>query len=288
MNNLDYKYREIPLENIERDPDQPRKDFGTEGDTNRLLVSIQKRGLRKPIDVSEISPNRFIIIDGHRRYICSQKLGLKRIKCQVYPKLEKGELEIIRYELQNNRRAWRPLERSEALQRIKDSGGFSTIKELAKNLSLSETVVNMSLQLRRQKLTYLELMEKYGLLESYRSEFIRLKPKIRKIKDFEVDDIVENIFERVNHKAIKNAKDFRKLGRIFLRATANEEQLYQYLSNRDMTVEELRKKTTDTGFSLLIEQMIQSITEKKQKGVSFSSEEKEFIIQLKDLLNKIF
>lgn len=188
--------------------------------------------------------------------------------------------------MQNNRRPWKPLERSDSLERIKNTFGYRTNREVAAHVHQSESVVASSLQLRQQKMVYIELMEKYGLSESYRVEFVRLKPKIRKIRDYEVDDIIVKLFERVEHKVIRSAKDFRKLGRIFLRATANEEELYRFLSNGDMTISELEQRTIQTGFSLIIEQLIQKIGSKRQDGVAFSSQEKLFLEQLRDLLNQ--
>lgn len=285
MSKSAFIFKEIPLEQIQRDPDQPRKDFGTDGDENRLLISVRDIGIQSPLTVSEIEPNRYIIADGHRRYICAQKLRLETVPCRVYPKLDKGEFETIRFEIQNNRRPWKPLERSEALARIKDANNFKTNKELAAYLHLSEVLVCNSLGLRNQKIEYIGLMEKYELKEAYRVEFVRLKTKIRKIKDIEADDIILRIFGKVQHGTISSAKDFRKLGRIFLRATANEVELYQFLMDPDMSVYELEQRALNSGFSLLIEQLIQKIVGKRSEGIAFSSQERSFLVQLKELLN---
>lgn len=286
MDKSNYKYQELSIEKIQRDPDQPRKDFGTEGDENKLLISIKERGILEPIEVSELEDDKFIVINGHRRYIVAQKLGFKTIPCIVFPHLKKGDLETIRFEVQTNERRWKPSERSEALNRIKTEKNFKSNKELAQHLGLSETVVANSLQLRNLVMEYLSLMEKYDLPESYRVEFMRLKPKLRKLGKMEVNDIITNTFERVQNHVIKNAKDFRKLGRIFLRATANERELTHFLSDPDMTIEELEQRTLQSGSSLLVEQLIKYISSKRQKGVDFSSQEKEFLEQLRELLNQ--
>lgn len=285
MYKVNYKYQELPIEQIQTDPDQPRKDFGIDGDENRLKVSIIEYGILKPIQVSELGGNKFIIIDGHRRYKVAQKLDFKTVPCIVSPELKKGDLEIKRFEMQTNQRRWKPSERSEALNRIKTEKNFKSNKELAQHLGLSETVVANSLQLRNLTLEYLSLMEKYNLSDSYRVEFIRLKPKLRKLGKMEVSDIVVNIFERIQNHVIKNAKDLRKLGRIFLRATANEKELTHFLSDPDMTIEELEQRTLQSGSSLLVEQLIKYISSKRQKGIEFSSQEKEFLEQLRELLN---
>lgn len=229
--------------------------------------------------------NRYLIIEGHRRSICVGKLGDKTVWCRVYPKMGKGELESLRFELQNNRRSWRPLERSSSLQRIKSEMRFQTNKQMAEHLGMNESLIINSLQLSTIKMDYLEVMSNYQLPSSYHTEFVRLKPKIRKIREFEAHDIILKIFSKVQHKVITNAHDFRKLGRVFLRATANEEELYKFISDPDMTISELEQRTIQSGFSLHIEQVIQRVSSKRQEGVAFSSQERTFLEQLKQLLN---
>ncbi len=286
MQKYKYTFKELPISQVERDPNQPRKDFGTDGDENRLLTSIEQYGIEQPIIVSQVEDRRYIILDGHRRYICAKKLGFKTLPCRVYPKLPSGEFESRRYEIQNNRRPWKPLERSEAIQRIKNYLRFETNKQIASHLHISESVIGNSLQLRSEKMEHLEMMAKYGLSEAYQVEFVRLKPKIRKIREFEVDDVIQKLFEKVQHKVIRSAKDFRKLGRVFLRATANEKEVYRFLSNPDMTINELENKTVHSGFSLLIEQLIQKVAGKRKDGEAFTSQEKTMLTQLSDLLKK--
>lgn len=281
-----YIFKQLPVDQIERDANQPRIDFGTEGDENRLLVSIKKHGIQQDLVVTELEDNRYRIIDGHRRYICAQKLEFAKVPCRIYPKMSVGELETRRYEIQNNRRQWKPAERADALERIKTAMTFRTHQEVAEHLGMSRTAVANSLQLRKEKMSHIGLMEKYDLSESFRVEFVRLKPKMRKIKNIEVDNIIINIFDRVQHKTIRNAKDLRKLGRIFERATANEEELHNFLLNPDMTVAELEQHTLQSGFSLNIERIIREIGAKRQKGIAFSSKEKAFLEQLRSLLNK--
>lgn len=287
MNKITYLFQTLSLKQIEIDSEQPRTDIGTEGDTSRLKTSIEKHGILNPIAVTQLELNRYKIIDGHRRYKVAKDLGVITIPCIVYSKLKPADLEISRYEMQNNRRPWRPIERSNHFARIMELMRLKNNQQLAQALHLSKTLVNNSLQLRTIHLDYLTLMEKYGLSESYHTEFVRLKPKIRKIGNFEVQDIIVNIFERVRNKVIKSAKDFRKLGRVFQRASANEKALINFLSDTDMTIDELEQQTLQSGFSLHVEQLIQQISKKKQEGQDFNPQEKEFLEQLRLLLNQI-
>lgn len=224
-------FKELPIDQIEQDPEQPRKDFGVHGADNRLMVSLKEIGIQQPLGVVQKENDRYILIDGHRRHIAARELGMKTAPCRIYTKLRKGELERIRFEVQNNRREWKPLERSEALNRIKVQKGFSN-KELAACLGLSPTLIHFSLRLREQSIEYLGLMERYELSDAYRIEFIRLKKHLRTIGDLELSDITIILFEKVKSGVISNAKAFRQLRKIFLRAHLNEKELHEFLTDR--------------------------------------------------------
>lgn len=283
-----FVFMEIPIEKIQMDANQPRTDYGTEGDENRLLVSIRDIGLQVPIKVmKQKDGDGFLIIDGHRRYICAKKLNFKKLPCVVEENLSLGQLELRRYETQNNRRDWKPIERSEAFHRIKESMNYRTNKELAKALRLSESIVADILNLKNLQLRYLSLMMEYDLSQAYQSEFVKLYPKLRKIREFEVDEIILNIFERVKHQVIKTSKDFRRLGRIFKRASANEEEIYTYLKDADMTVSELVGRTEQSGFSGLATDLINQIGKKRKDGQAYTSKEKTILQQLRKLLKEV-
>ncbi|MBI3633842.1 MAG: hypothetical protein HY226_06175, partial [Candidatus Vogelbacteria bacterium] len=128
------------------------------------------------------------------------------------------------------------------------------------------------------------------LAPSYQVEFVKLRPKLRPIKgspkDFGIDDIIKTLFERVSHQVIRTSKDFRTLGRIFLRATANSKQLHTFLSDPDMTVGDLEDMTIQSGFSLWLEQSIEKIQANQKAGTKFSSQEKLLLVELQKQLDK--
>ena len=286
MNKAKYNYKMVPLSQIHQDNDQPRKDIGNESDRAKLKVSIEAYGIAIPLAVCQVEDEKYDIIDGHRRYLCATDIGLAEVPCLVYPKMPEGEFESRRFEMQNNRKPWMPLERSNALARIKDVMGFRTNRELADYLHMSETPIANSLQLRNESMSYLALMHKYGLSQSYMTEFMRLKPKIRKVKNIEPNQVIVRIFEKVKAKVINTSRDFRKLGRVFKRATANEKELYRFLDDPDMTIEELSLRTVQSGFTYLIEQLMQDIKTTLSEGKAFTEQEVPLLKQLAVLINK--
>ncbi len=281
-----FTFMELPISQVARDPNQPRKDFGAEGEKNKLKLSIKNYGIEEPIKVSEVSPKRYIIIDGHRRYICAQKLNMKYVPCRIYPKMTDGEFETRRYEMQNNRRAWNSLERSEALERIKYSYGFKNNHELADYLGMSRSSVQLAMQMRKQRISNLTMMERYSVPKSVRMSMLNLFKKLRKIKKLEVDDITAIIFEKIEKKVIKKSLDIRKIGKAFMQATINEDEIHQFLTKPDMTANELEQRTRQTGFALMCGDLIKKITQKKENGTSYTKNEKASLVQLESLIRK--
>jgi len=279
-------FAELPVAQVQRDQNQPRQDFGAEGEKNKLKLSIKNYGIEEPIKVSQIAEKRYIIIDGHRRFICAQKLGMKTVPCRIYPKMTDGEFETRRYEMQNNRRAWNPLEKSEALERIKYSYGFKNNHELAVYLGMSRSSVQLAMQMRKQRISNLTMMERYSVPKGVRMAMLHLFKKLQRIKKFEVDDITSIIFQKVDKKVITKALDIRKIGKAFMQATINEDEIYEFLAKQGMTANELEQRTRQTGFALMCGDLIKKITKKKENGTSFTKNERGSLIQLQALIRK--
>ncbi len=284
MTEQEFQFTEIPLAYIQEDPDQPRENFGSEDDVNPLLTSMQIVGTGNAILVEKHDPKKYVVIDGHRRYRFAKKMKKHKIWCRVFPRLPRGELTLMRYHFQNVRRGWKPLERAEALMQIQESRKLKTYKEIGSIVNLTESTVRQSMELRNLKLEYLALMEHYGLSASYRNEFVRLKPKLRRIREFEVSDIIRNLFERVQRKLVRGSKEFRTLGMIFNRASANEPEIERWLNHPNMTIMELERRCSTSGFSLLTEKLLQQLAGKQSSDVPLSDQEEQSLEQLYTLL----
>ena len=73
---------EIPLDQIERNPNQPRSLFD-EDKLEELAASIREIGIIQPITLRQTAENRFQIIAGERRWRASQIAGLKTIPAYI-------------------------------------------------------------------------------------------------------------------------------------------------------------------------------------------------------------
>jgi len=80
-NDADDVYRQLPIESIEPNKDQPRTHF-EEAKLEELAESIRQNGLLQPIVVRPYN-GRYQIVVGERRYRACQKAGMTLIPCLV-------------------------------------------------------------------------------------------------------------------------------------------------------------------------------------------------------------
>ena len=73
---------EIPIDQIEPNPGQPRRDFDEEA-LAELADSIKAIGIIQPVTLRQVADNKFQIIAGERRWRASQMAGLKAIPAYI-------------------------------------------------------------------------------------------------------------------------------------------------------------------------------------------------------------
>lgn len=72
----------LPLENIETNPKQPRKDFDEQA-LQELAQSIRQHDIIQPVTVSKLHGNKYRLIAGERRWRAAKLAGLKDIPAYV-------------------------------------------------------------------------------------------------------------------------------------------------------------------------------------------------------------
>ena len=87
--------RELPIELVHRNPDQPRRHFD-EAELETLTATIRNQGVLQPILVRPApdKPDEFQIVAGERRWRAAQKAGLRTIPAVVKPLDDRAVLEI--------------------------------------------------------------------------------------------------------------------------------------------------------------------------------------------------
>ncbi|RME61957.1 MAG: ParB/RepB/Spo0J family partition protein [Candidatus Dadabacteria bacterium] len=141
-------YKEIPIDLIDRDINQPRVYFDPEG-LEELACSIKQYGILSPLLVRRsIKAGRFVLIAGERRLRAAKMAGLKTVPALVDTCRGDDPESNLVFQLTENlqRRDLTPLERAHAIGALKDSTNLS-VRELAEKLGISKSSVQRSLDL---------------------------------------------------------------------------------------------------------------------------------------------
>ena len=114
----DRELRHIPVEMIQRGQYQPRTVMQPEA-LEELAASIRSQGVMQPIVVRSISPGRFEIIAGERRWQAAQMAGLHDIPALVRKVDDEAAVAMALVE-NIQREDLGPLEEAVALKRLQD------------------------------------------------------------------------------------------------------------------------------------------------------------------------
>ena len=143
----------IPIENIYRDENQPRKEFNKEK-IEELAQSIHKNGLIQPLILTKKDNNSYVLVAGERRWRAAQLANLKTIPALLLPQdLDKDEISLIENIQRENLKI---SEEAQAYQRLIDKNKYtheglskivgksrSHITNLLRILSLDEYFLNL-------------------------------------------------------------------------------------------------------------------------------------------------
>ena len=135
---------QIPLEQIEPNPFQPRVDFDDTA-LGELAASIKEQGIIQPITVRKLGYDKYQIISGERRYKASKLGGLKTIPAYIRVANDQGMLEMAIVE-NIQRQDLNSLEVALSYKRLIDECGL-TQEELSERLCKNRSTVTNFLRL---------------------------------------------------------------------------------------------------------------------------------------------
>lgn len=137
---------EIPVDQIEVNPRQPRKDFAP-GALDELAHSLRTSGMLQPVVVRRTVDGRWQLIAGERRWRAARQAGLERIPAVVREATDAESLELALVE-NLLREDLNPLEEAEAFQQILTEFGW-TQEQLAQRVGKDRSTIANSLRLLR-------------------------------------------------------------------------------------------------------------------------------------------
>ena len=135
---------EIPIEQIEPNPDQPRREFDPTA-MAELAVSIQNMGIIAPITLRQVSPDRYQIIAGERRWRASQMAGLASIPAYIRTADDESVMELALVE-NIQREDLNAIEIALAYEHLAESSGM-TQEKISERVGKSRTAVTNYMRL---------------------------------------------------------------------------------------------------------------------------------------------
>jgi len=128
---------ELPLDIVDFDPDQPRKDFDDDF-IGELAADIRARGVRQPITVrpNPEAPGRYIIVFGENRYRASVAAGKETIPALVDDDAGDDPLARLMDQVKENhlRRDLNPIEWANVLRRLRNEHGQKSVTDVVETL----------------------------------------------------------------------------------------------------------------------------------------------------------
>lgn len=220
---------ELPPSAISPNPDNPRVVF-RQKELDRLLRSISKYGIQVPVTVYRDRKDRYVLIDGERRWRCARKLNLLFMPAIVTTKPSDLDNLLLMFNIHALRDQWDYLTIATKLPTVIALYKNQHTKEPTET-DLSEITGLSRGQVRRCKLI-LGLPDRYRtkLLEELKLPkneqrlgedfFIEMEKALKTIAERlpatieDMDDARDVLIEKYQEEVIRNITDFRKLRKI--------------------------------------------------------------------------
>lgn len=135
---------EIPVAEIEPNPNQPRREFD-EGGLNELASSIREIGIIQPITLRQVAPNHYQIIAGERRWRASQIAGLSAIPAYIRTVEDENVMEMALVE-NIQREDLNAIEIALAYEHLAESSGM-TQEKIAERVGKSRVAITNYMRL---------------------------------------------------------------------------------------------------------------------------------------------
>ncbi|MBR2659538.1 ParB/RepB/Spo0J family partition protein [Candidatus Saccharibacteria bacterium] len=164
---------EIELTKIERDPEQPRKDFDEEA-LSSLAQSIKEHGVLSPIVVVK-NENKYMIVAGERRFRAAKLAGLLKIPAIVRTLDAQNRLELSIIE-NAQREDLSAIELATAYAKLKSQFNMDN-KDIARRVGKSEIAIVNSLRLLDLPNNAKEAMREHKLTEGVMRPLIKADVK---------------------------------------------------------------------------------------------------------------
>jgi ParB/RepB/Spo0J family partition protein len=207
----------IPTDELEPNPHNPRRLFDP-GPLKTLKESIAKVGILVPLTVYWAKRRKtWVILDGQRRWICAQELGLKTVPANEVAEPSVVQNIVTMFQIHKLREDWELMPTALTLEVL--MGALEERREdtLAELTGLDRAVVARCKKLLSFPKKYQDMMldtDPGGRVKA--DFFIELYPvlhdrTVRRMEWFRPDTFTSKMLRRYNEGGLKAVTDFRKI-----------------------------------------------------------------------------
>ena len=191
------KLQEVPLDQIESNPLQPRFNIDSE-ELNELAESIKENGLLQPVLVDKKSNGKYTLIAGHRRVAAYKKLGKSTIPVVEYSQDNKDSSEklLTLALLENIQRVnLSPIEVAISFKQALDSKIFDSAESFSKKIGKSKSYVSKMLSLLKLDKKIIDDLVQNRSVKDFEALYL-----LQKIKD---EQLQLELYEELKNGRIK-------------------------------------------------------------------------------------
>lgn len=207
--------RSLQAENLRANPHNPRMLFDRE-DLHVLRESIGRVGILVPLTVyRETSTGNYIILDGQRRWICAQEVGLKTIPVNEVAEPTLVQNIVTMFQIHKLRKDWELMPTALKLELLMRELGERKEKRLAELTGLDEAVVVRCKKLLSYGKRYQDMMLDADPNRRVKADFfIELYPvrndrEVSKFHWFNKEKFTDDMLKKFDQRGIKSVTDFR-------------------------------------------------------------------------------
>lgn len=205
----------LPTGKLRANPHNPRMLFDRE-DLQVLRESIKRVGILVPLTVylEKISGN-YVILDGQRRWICAQEVGLKDIPVNQVAEPTLVQNIVTMFQIHKLRKDWELMPTALKLELLMRELGEKKERRLAELTGLDEAVVVRCKKLLSYPKRYQDMMLDADPDKREKADFfIELYPvrndrEVGKLPWFKKDKFTDDMLRKLAQKGIKSVTDFR-------------------------------------------------------------------------------
>lgn len=205
----------LPISKLRPNPHNPRKLFDRE-DLQILRESIKRVGILVPLTVyKEKATGHYIILDGQRRWMCAQEVGLGTIPVNEVAEPTLVQNIVTMFQIHKLRKDWELMPTALKLQLLMAELNEKKEKRLAELTGLDEAVVQRCKKLLSYPKRYQDMMLDSDPSKRHKADFfIELYPvrndrEVNKFSWFEKNKFTDAMLKKQELGGIKSVTDFR-------------------------------------------------------------------------------